>query len=101
MPSYEQVVAQLTGPNAPFEIVTETVGDRPQKNWKNRERSMREKIRNVGMRGDTIAMVHGERRISYGELTRLAWGAAGALRNEHGLRKGDRVAILAMNSPDW
>jgi long-chain acyl-CoA synthetase len=101
MPSYEQVVAQLTGPGAPFEIVTETVGGRAQKNWKNRERSMREKIRNAGLRGDAIAMVHGDRRISYGELTRLVWGAAGALRDEHGLRKGDRVAILAMNSPDW
>ncbi|RIL01338.1 MAG: fatty acid--CoA ligase [Proteobacteria bacterium] len=101
MPSYEQVVAQLTGPGAPFEIVTETVDGRPMKNWKNRERSMREKIRNIGLRGDQTCMVHGERRISYGELTRTVWGAAAALRDEHGLRSGDRVAILAMNSPDW
>ncbi|MCU0669452.1 MAG: AMP-binding protein, partial [Myxococcota bacterium] len=101
MPTYEQVVAQLTGPGAPFEIVTESVEGRPQKNWKNRERSMREKIRNVGLRGDVVAMAHGDRRISYGDLTRQVWGAANALTAEHGLRKGDRVAILAMNSPDW
>ena len=101
MPTYEEVVAQLTGPGAPFEIVTETVDGRPQKNWKNRERSMREKIRNIGLRGDVVAMAHGDRRITYGELTRHVWGAANALRDEHGLRKGDRVAILAMNSPDW
>jgi acyl-CoA synthetase (AMP-forming)/AMP-acid ligase II len=101
MPSYPEVVAQLTGAGAPFEIVTETVGGRPQKNWKNRERSMREKIANAGLRGDAIAMVHGDRRVSYAELTRLAWGTAAALRDDHGLRSGDRVAILAMNSPDW
>jgi long-chain acyl-CoA synthetase len=101
MPTYEQVVAQLTGPGAPFEIVTESVDGRPQKNWKNRERSMREKIRNVGLRGDVVAMAYGDRRISYGDLTRHVWGAANALTGEHGLRKGDRVAILAMNSPDW
>jgi long-chain acyl-CoA synthetase len=46
-------------------------------------------------------MVHGERRISYGELARRTWGAARALRDDHGLRHGDRLAILAMNSPDW
>jgi steroid-24-oyl-CoA synthetase len=101
MPSYSEVVAQLTGPGAPFEVVTETVAGRPQKNWKNRERSMREKIANAGLRGDATAMVHGDRRVSYGELARLSWGTAAALRDDHGLRSGDRVAILAMNSPDW
>jgi long-chain acyl-CoA synthetase len=101
MPTYAEVTAQLTGPGAPFEIVTETVAGRPMKNWKNRERSMREKVRNAGLRGDAIAMVHGERRISYSEFAKLTWGTAHALRNEHGLASGDRVAILAMNSPDW
>ena len=58
----------------PFEIVTETVAGRPMKNWKNRERSMREKVRNAGLRGDAIAMVHGERRISYAEFAKLVLG---------------------------
>jgi acyl-CoA synthetase (AMP-forming)/AMP-acid ligase II len=101
MPTYAEVTAQLTGPGAPFEIVTETVAGRPMKNWKNRERSMREKVRNAGLRGDAIAMVHGERRISYVEFAKLVWGTAASLRDDHGLRSGDRMAILAMNSPDW
>ncbi len=101
MPTYAEVTAQLTGPGAPFEIVTETVAGRPMKNWKNRERSMREKVRNAGLRGDATAMVHGERRISYAEFAKLVWGTARGLRDDHGLRDGDRLAILAMNSPDW
>ena len=101
MPTYAEVTAQLTGAGAPFEIVTETVAGRPMKNWKNRERSMREKVRNAGLRGDAPCMVHGERRISYGEFAKLVWGSAAALRDEHGLRSGDRLAVLAMNSPDW
>ncbi len=101
MPTYAEVTAQLTGPGAPFEIVTETVAGRPMKNWKNRERSMREKIRNAGLRGDALCMVHGERRISYAEFAKLVWGTATALRDVHGMRSGDRMAILAMNSPDW
>ena len=101
MKSYEEVVAQLTGPGAPFEITTESVGGRPLRNWKNRERSMREKLGAFALRGDTPCMVHGERRLSYRDFARLSWGAARCLAEEHGLRKGDRLAILALNSPDW
>ncbi len=101
MPSYHDVVSQLTGAGAPFEIVTETADGRPLRNWKHRERSLREKVANAGLRGDAICMVHGERRISYAEFAQRTWGAARALRDDHGLRRGDRVAILAMNSPDW
>ena len=99
--TYEQVVAQLTAPGAPFEVVTEDVRGRPMKNFKNREKSLREKIANAGLRGDATCMVQGERRISYGELARLSWGAGHALRDGFGLRGGDRLAILAYNSPDW
>jgi long-chain acyl-CoA synthetase len=99
--TFDEAVAQLTGPGAPFEVVTETVGGRPMRNWKNRERSLREKIANCGLRADQACMIHGARRISYGEFTRLCFGAAGRLADTHGLRKGDRVAVLAYNSPDW
>jgi long-chain acyl-CoA synthetase len=99
--TYEQVVAQLTAPGAPFEVVTEEVRGRPMKNFKNREKSLREKIANAGLRGDATCMVQGERRISYGELARLTWGAGHALRDGFGLLPGDRLAILAYNSPDW
>ena len=43
-PSYEEVVAQLTGPGEPFEIVSETMRGRPVRTFKHRERSIREKI---------------------------------------------------------
>ena len=99
-PTYEQVVAGLTGPGAPFEIVTEPVAGRPLRVFKNRERSLREKIAGAGLRGDVTCFVQGERRISYGEMARTTFGAARALAG-HGLARGDRMAVLAYNSPDW
>jgi long-chain acyl-CoA synthetase len=99
--SYEDVVAQLTGPGAPFEITVESVFGRPMKNWKRRERSLREKVANAARFGDADCMVQGDRRITYAEFARLAWGVARRLKQEHGFRKGDRIAILAYNSPDW
>jgi long-chain acyl-CoA synthetase len=99
--TYDEVLKQLTGPGAPFEVVTETVAGRPQKNFKNRERSLREKIAHAGLRGDAECLVHGGRRISYREFARLVWGAARALRDEHGFRHGDRLAVLSYNCPEW
>jgi len=100
-PGYEEIVAGLTGPGGPFELVTETVRGRPMRMFKNREKSMREKVANAGLRGDTEFLVQGDRRIAYGEFTRRVWGAARALERNHGLRAGDRLAILAYNRPDW
>jgi long-chain acyl-CoA synthetase len=98
---YDEVVRGLTGPGAPFEVVSETVQGRPMKTFKNRERSLREKVAAAAARGDVDFLVQGERRISYGEFGRRVWGAAHSLTRDHGLVKGDRVAILAYNSPDW
>ncbi len=99
--TYEEVVAQLTGPGAPFEIVTEPVRGLPMKNFKAREKSLREKVANSALRGDAVWMVQGERRITYAEHARLVWGAGRALKEGFGFRPGDRLAILAYNSPDW
>ncbi len=98
--TYEQILQQLTGPGAPFEIVVEDVGGRPMKNFRHRERNLRDKIANAGQRGDLTFMVQGDQRISYGEAARRVWGAAHRLQ-AHGFRPGDRLAILAYNSPDW
>jgi len=99
--SYEEAVENLTAPGAPFELVTETVRGLPMRIFKNREKSMREKVVSAGLRGETEFLVQGERRISYGGFARQVWGTAAALRDEHGLRHGDRVSILSYNSPDW
>jgi acyl-CoA synthetase (AMP-forming)/AMP-acid ligase II len=99
--SYSEAVQNLTAPGAPFELITETVRGLPMRIFKNREKSMREKVATAGLRGETDFLVQGSRRISYGEFARLVWGTAAALRDEQGLRRGDRLAILSFNSPDW
>ena len=99
--TFDEATAQLTKAGAPFEVVVETVRGLPMKNWKNRERSIRDKLASCALRGELPCMVQGERRISYGEFARLCFGAAGRLERAHGLRKGDRLAVLSYNCPDW
>jgi len=101
MPTYEEAVRQLTGPGAPFEMETSSVRGLPMRNWKQRERSLREKIQNAAQHGDREFLVQGERRIPYGEFARLCWGTARNLQRRHGLEKGDRLAVLSYNCPDW
>jgi long-chain acyl-CoA synthetase len=100
-PTYEEVVRQLAGEGGPFELVVESVRGLPMRNFKYRERSMREKIANSAARGDAVCMVHGERRITYAEHARLVWGTACNLKKKFGARAGDRLAVLAHNSPEW
>jgi long-chain acyl-CoA synthetase len=100
-PSYDEVAASLTAPGAPFEIVCETIGGRSLKVFKNRERSLREKVAIAGLHGDEDFLIQGGRRFTYGDFTRRVWGAGRALQRDHGLAKGDRVAILSYNCPDW
>ena len=99
--SYQDVVKQLTGEGGPFELVVEEVDGRPMRNFKHRERSLREKIAAGQARGDTVCMVHGDRRVTYAEHARLCWGTAHNLKTKFGAKKGDRFAVLAYNSPDW
>jgi long-chain acyl-CoA synthetase len=99
--TYEEVVQQLTGKDGPFELVVEQVHGLPMRNFKYRERSLREKIANSAARGDVTCMVCGDRRITYAEHARLVWGTAKNLKTKFGAKKGDRLAILAYNSPEW
>lgn len=100
-PSYEEVVAGLTGPGAPFEIVSETILGRAARTFAKRERSIREKVANAAAHGAADFIVYGDLRISYADFAQRVWGAAHALRTDHGLAKGDRLAILSFNCPDW
>jgi acyl-CoA synthetase (AMP-forming)/AMP-acid ligase II len=101
LPSYAEIAARLTAPGAPFELTTELCHGRPLPCFARRERSMREKIESAGRRGDAICMVHGEQRLSYGDFARGVWGAARSLTRDHGLVRGDRLAVLSYNCPDW
>ncbi|HXK22622.1 MAG TPA: AMP-binding protein [Myxococcota bacterium] len=100
-PSYEEIAARLTAPGAPFELARETIRGRECRVFAKRERSLREKIENAGARGDAECMIQGERCIAYADFARQVWGAARALRDEHGMARGDRVAVLSTNCPDW
>jgi long-chain acyl-CoA synthetase len=98
--SHDEALAQLTGPGAPFELRIEQVRGRPMRNFAKRPKSLVDVVIQGAAHGEREFLVQGDRRISYAEFAQLVQGTAVRFR-ELGLRKGDRLAILAYNSLDY
>lgn len=99
------VEAQLLAPGAPFELAEEEVFGERVRVFANRARSLRD----VLLRGREFAgaeyMVfrdgERERRYTFGDHEKLVAGAAAAFAERFGVGRGDRVAVLAANCPEW
>jgi long-chain acyl-CoA synthetase len=100
VPTSEEVLAQLTGPGGAFEIVVEDVCGVPTQVYKQRMRSMRELMNQNALRTDVAWLVQGERRYTFGEHDAAARVIAQRL-GELGVQRGDRVALVSANNPEW
>jgi long-chain acyl-CoA synthetase len=101
LPTQAEIRAQLTGPGGPFELRTENVLGESLEVFANRKASLGELLSQSALHADSEYIVMGDRRISYAEHARLVASAARALKDRYGIQKGDRVAILAANCPEW
>ena len=101
MPTADEIYAQLTGPGGSFEVVVEEVAGRPTEVYKERMRSLREVPAMARGRGDDQTfIVYGDRRIGFATFVDTANSVSNGLV-DLGVGPGDRVAILAQNSPEW
>ena len=94
-------IDQITGPDGYFPVEVREVRGHQVPVLVNRKRSLREFVVSSASHGDTDFLVLGDRRISHAGFLDLVAAEAAALAADHGVGKGDRVAILAANSPDW
>lgn len=99
------IEAQLVAPGAPFELAEEDVLGERVRVFANRARSLRDVLLRAREFKDAEYMVFvddgNERRYTFGEHEVLVARAAAALADRYGVGPGDRVAILAANSPEW
>src|SRR3954454_22020901 len=95
------VMSGLTGPGGPFELAREEVFGAPMTVFRNRARNLGEVLAASVQHGDRDYLVTADRRISFAEHADQVASLARALREEHGVGKGDRVGLLAANGPEW
>jgi acyl-CoA synthetase (AMP-forming)/AMP-acid ligase II len=95
------VMTGLTGPGGPFELTREEVLGVSMTVFRNRHRSLGEVLVDSQRHGDRPYVVTASSRLSFAEHARQVASLARVLREDHGVGKGDRVAVLAANSPEW
>lgn len=98
--SISEAHSLLTAPGQALEIETVMIDGRPVKAWKNAPPTLAHVFAAGRAHGEKIFLVHEDERVSFEAFSRATlrlaahWQAAG-------LVKGDRVAIIMRNLPEW
>ena len=95
------LIDQLTGPDGFFPVEMQDVRGHQVPALINRKRSLRDFVEASAAHGDAEFLVLGDRRITHEGFIDLVAAEAAALSADHEIARGDRVAILAANSPEW
>ncbi|MFC9998218.1 class I adenylate-forming enzyme family protein [Nocardia sp. NPDC127526] len=96
-----QIAGKLTGPGGPFEMTVEEVLGAKIPVFRNRRRSLLELLEASRELGDRDYLVSAEKRMTFAEHYEAAGALAAALAQRYGIGKGDRIGILAANTPEW
>ncbi len=92
---------ELTAPGGSFEIETIEVRGVPIKTFKSAPPNMRAVWEMSAAHGDKDYIVYEDERYTFAEVHAQVRSLAHVLRETHGVREGDRVAIAMRNYPEW
>jgi long-chain acyl-CoA synthetase len=98
--SIAQAHARLTAPGQPFEMETLIIRGISTRVWKNAPPTLRSVLEIARSYGDRIFLVNEDERVSFEAFYRAVSTFSEALR-ARGVGKGDRVAIVMRNLPEW
>jgi long-chain acyl-CoA synthetase len=98
--SIAQAHAILTAPGAPFEMEELVIRGVKTRAWKNAPLSLRAVVEAGRAHGEKIFLVHEDERVTFEAFFR-AVGAFARELGSQGVVKGDRVAIIMRNLPEW
>ncbi len=94
-------VARLTGPGGEFELAGEEIRGTRMAAFASRGRNLGETLARSLAFGDRDYLVTADERLSFTQHAQAVASLATALREDFGVRPGDRIAINAANEPGW
>ena len=95
-----QAHGRLTSPGALFEMETVAIGGRAVRAWKNGPKTLVDLYIAAAAFSARTVMVYERERVTYDAFRRAAMAFALALI-ARGVAKGDRVALIMRNQPEW
>ena len=98
--SIAQAHAMLTAPGMPFEMEELDIRGVKTRVWKNAPPSLRDVLLLGRTHGEKVFLVYEDERVTYDAFFRAASAFAHELQAQ-GIKKGDRVAIIMRNLPEW
>jgi long-chain acyl-CoA synthetase len=101
MQSLEEVRALATAPGQLFEMEEAEISGVRTRVWKNALPSLRSLLEITRLHGDATFLVYEDDRLTFEEHFQHAATFARRLAERYGVRKGDRVAIVMRNFPEW
>jgi long-chain acyl-CoA synthetase len=98
----EETIAELTKPGAEFEVDVKVINGAEIRVFKNIPQSLPEYYKiYCDEFAERTFLVWYDDRWTYGEVYQKASVIAHKLKNQMGVKKGDRVAIACRNYPEW
>jgi len=98
--SIAQAHALLTAPGSPLEMEEVVIRGVPTRTWKNAPPSLRAVVEVSRASADRVFLVHEDERVTFEAFHRAVATLAEVLAAD-GVVKGDRVAIVMRNLPEW
>jgi long-chain acyl-CoA synthetase len=92
--------ALLTAPGSIFEMEERLIRGVWTRVWKNSPPTLRDVFLNTHAFKSRVALVYEDERVTYDAFVRATIALARELRS-HGIGKGDRVAVIMRNLPEW
>jgi long-chain acyl-CoA synthetase len=99
--SIAEANAVLTAPGQTFEIEEVEIRGMRTRTWKGAPASLRVVLEMSRGHGDKDLLVYEDEHTTFEEHFRIVGALANALADRFGIAKGDRVAIVMRNLPEW
>ncbi len=98
---FDEAVLGLTAPGQPFALDTVRIGGVEYRNYSTMPANLGQYFLNMQRHGDKDFALYQQERYTYAQGYSHSAEFAAALVSRFGVRKGDRVAILSRNNPQW
>ncbi len=99
--SIAQSNALMTAPGARFELEDRIINGVPLRIYKNAPQTLREVVLNSVNWDQREFLVYQGERVTFAAHYKAVAHLAAKLRDDFGVRKGDRVAVVMRNYPQW